>query len=105
MSRLGRNSLLILLVGILVAAFSLTVLAAEEGGEEGAGEEATTTTIDSGLTPAVPVDTEAPEEAQADWTYRYIIPTGLALAAIIILFTAIKYFTDVVRKRYRIVEE
>jgi hypothetical protein len=34
-----------------------------------------------------------------------MIPTGLALAAIVILATAIKYFTDVVRKRYRIVEE
>jgi hypothetical protein len=105
MSRPGRNSLLLLIVGVLIAGFSLTVLAAEEGGEEGAGEDATTTTIDSGLSPAVPLDTEDPAVAQADWTYRYIIPTGLVLAAIIILFTAIKYFTDVVRKRYRIVEE
>ncbi len=105
MSRPGRNSLLLVVVGVLIAGFSLTVLAAEEGGEEGGGDEVTTTTINSGLTPAVPIDTEEAAEAQADWTYRYIIPTGLALAAIIILFTAIKYFTDVVRKRYRIVEE
>ncbi len=33
-----------------------------------------------------------------------MVPTALALAAVIVLVTAIKYFTDVVRKRYRIVE-
>lgn len=108
MSRMGRNSLLIVLIAALVASFSLTVLAASEGGEggedEGAGE-ATTTTIATGLSPAVEVGNEAPAETTADWTYRYMIPTALALAAVIILFTAIRYFTDVVRKRYRIVEE
>lgn len=104
MSRTGRNSLLILVIGVLIAGFSVTALAAEEGGEEGGAADTTTTTIDSGLSPAVSVNTEAPAEPQADWTYRYIVPTGLALAAIIVLFTAIKYFTDVVRKRYRIID-
>ena len=105
MSRTGRNSLLFLLIGVLIAGLSITALAAEETGDEGGAADPTTTTIDSGLTPAISVNTEEPAEAQADWTYRYIIPTGLALAGIIVLFTAIKYFTDVVRKRYRIVEE
>lgn len=105
MSRMGRNSLMILVVGILIAGFSLVAVAAEEGGEEDGAADTTTTTIDSGLEPAVSLDSESPVEPQEEWTYRYIIPTGLALAAIIILFTAIKYFTDVVRKRYRIVEE
>lgn len=105
MSRSGRHSLLVLMIGILIANLSLAVLAAEEGGEEGGATDSTTTTINSGLSPAVPVEAEQAEEATADWTYRYLVPTGLALAAIIILFTAIKYFTDVVRKRYRIVEE
>lgn len=105
MSRTGRNSLMILLVGILIAGFSLVAVAAEEGGEEDEAADTTTTTIDSGLEPAVSLNGDTPVEPQNEWTYRYIIPTGLALAAIIILFTAIKYFTDVVRKRYRIVEE
>jgi hypothetical protein len=34
-----------------------------------------------------------------------MIPTALVLAGVIVLITAIRYFTDVVRKRYRIVEE
>ena len=105
MSRTGRNSLIVLVVGILIAGFSLVAVAAEEGGEEDGASDTTTTTINSGLEPAVSLDGESPVEPQNEWTYRYIIPTGLALAAIIILLTAIKYFTDVVRKRYRIVEE
>ena len=103
MSRTGRNSLLIFLVGLLVAAVSLAALGAEEG-DEGAADD-TTTTVASGLTPAVEMGGSEQAPADVDWTYRYLIPTGLALAAIIVLVTAVKYFTDVVRKRYRIVEE
>lgn len=105
MSRIGRNSLLVLVVGVLVAGFSLIAVAAEEGGGEEGATDTTTTTIVSGLEPAVSVNGDTPAEPQQEWTYRYIVPTGLALAAIIVLFTAIKYFTDVVRKRYRIIEE
>jgi hypothetical protein len=107
MSRTGRNSLLIMLIA-LMASFSLSVLAATEGGEGGEEEgatDSTTTTIVSGLTPAVELSGDEPATAETDWTYRYMVPTALALAAVVILFTAIKYFTDVVRKRYRIVEE
>ena len=106
MTRLGRNSFLLIVVGLLVAGFSLVATAAEEGGEdEEGGTDSTTTTIVSGLSPAVPIVEEEAAPELADWTYRYIVPTGLALAAIIVLVTAIKYFTDVVRKRYRIVDE
>jgi hypothetical protein len=105
MTRTGRNSLLLLVVALLVVGSSLTVIAAEEGGEGGEVTDSSTTTIDSGLSPAVPTQVEEAAATEVDWTYRYIIPTGLALAAIIVLVTAIKYFTDVVRKRYRIVEE
>jgi hypothetical protein len=106
MSRQGRSSILLLLIAALVATLSLSVMAASEGGEEGeeGGTEATTTTVVSGLHPAVEVGDEEVPVAQADWTYRYMVPTGLALAAIIVVVTAVKYFTDVVRKRYRIVE-
>lgn len=108
MTRLGRNIFLLMVIGLLVSVFSLMAVAAEEGGTEeegGTDEGATSTTIDSGLTPAVPVVVEEAEPELADWTYRYIVPTGVALAVIIVLVTATKYFTDVVRKRYRIVDE
>lgn len=108
MTRLGRNIFLLVVTGLLVSVFSLMAMAADEGGTEeegGSDDGATTTTIDSGLTPAVPVVVEEAEPELADWTYRYIVPTGVLLAVVIVLVTAIKYFTDVVRKRYRIVDE
>lgn len=106
MSRTGRRSFLILLVAVLVANLTLPLLAADEGSEpEGGSGEASTTTIESGLTPAVTIPSDEAAPAQADWTYRYMIPTGLAIAGVIVIIIAIKYFTDVVRKRYRIVDE
>jgi hypothetical protein len=91
------------MIAVLIAGLSTAVMAAEEGGE--GGSEGTTTTISSGLIPAVDIAPDETAPPQADWTYRYIVPTALALAVVIIVITAIKYFTDVVRKRYRIVEE
>lgn len=104
MRRIGRYATLAAIIALIVASLPLTVLAAEEGDEQG-GTEATTTTLASGLTPAVEIDEAEGVPAQEDWTYRYMVPTALALAVVIVLVTAIKYFTDVVRKRYRIVEE
>ena len=105
MSRPRRVTLGLALIAILTTMLSMSALAASEGGESEPEEVAPTTTINSGLSPAVPIDNTQPDEAPLDWTYRYMIPTALALAAVIVLLTAIKYFTDVVRRRYRIVEE
>jgi hypothetical protein len=105
MSRTGRNSLLLLIAGVLIVTTSLAALAAEEGGEgDGEGAE-TTSTTESGLSPAVTLEDEAAAPAEVDWTYRYMIPTGLVIAAVIILVTSVKYFTDVVRRRYRTVDQ
>ena len=86
-----RMSALALLLGIL-----LTVAAPALAQEDSSTE---------GYTPAVQLEDQPEQETLADWTYRYLIPTGLALAAVVILMTSIRYFTNVVRKRYRIVQE
>lgn len=66
----------------------------------GGGE---TTSTGPAIVPAVSTEvTEAPE-AQPDWTYRYFIPTLLVLAALVVIATVVRYFTGVVRKRYRVV--
>lgn len=104
MKRIGRVATGILAIGALLVLFALPVLGQEEGGDE-AGTTTTTVSPSSGLDPAVEVADQEQIEAQADWTYRYLVPTGLALAAVIALATSIRYFTNVVRKRYRIVEE
>ena len=107
MSRAARSTVVFALIAVLISLFALSAFATDEGGvgEGEGGEIAPTTTIDSGLSPAVSVDTSELAPEQLDWTYRYIIPVALVLAAIVVVATSIKYFTDVVRKRYRIVEE
>ena len=53
------------------------------------------------IVPAVVVEESAPAEEVADWTYRYLVPTCLALALIICVLTVVLYFTKVVRSRYK----
>ncbi len=57
------------------------------------------------LEPAVPIAPPPDTGTALEWTYRYLIPTALVLGVLVILITSIRYFTNVVRKRYRIVEE
>ncbi len=101
MKRSARISAVLVAIAALFILIAIPAFAQDE-------EETTEPTIiseSSGLQPAVPIPDEKRLEAVPDWTYRYMIPTTLALVVVVILLTSIKYFTDVVRKRYRIVEE
>jgi len=93
--RIGRAALFVLVA--LLALGALPAIA-EEGAESGDAAA----TVES---PAVEVAEDAPEESIADWTYRYMIPLTLVLAAAVMVGMSIRYFTKVVRRRYRIVEE
>ncbi len=64
---------------------------------------ASTTTIQVPA-PAIPVPPADDEPEKIDWTYRYLIPTGLILGAAAIFFTALNYFLRVVRSRYRVIK-
>jgi hypothetical protein len=89
----------------LLAFFALiAVLALPALGQEDDGTTTTTAPAEQ-IVPAVPIEPAAAAPSTTDWTYRYLIPTGLVLAAVVILITSVRYFTNVVRKRYRIVEE
>lgn len=102
MKRIGRILAVVLALLALLVLLALPAAAATEN----APADATTTTVaSSGIEPAVEVADETPAASQADWTYRYLVPTGLVLAVVVAIFTSIRYFTNVVRKRYRIVEE
>ena len=106
MKRIARITATLLTLSTLILVFSLPVFAASEESEEAPADASTTTVApSSGLDPAVEVNDEEPVAAQADWTYRYLVPTGLLLAVVVAALTSIRYFTNVVRKRYRIVEE
>ena len=103
MKRLSR----MLLLAIVVGAFSsITATALATEGSEETGTTLTETTVPPvDFEPAVPVTTPDTVEPLPDWTYRYLVPTGIVLALLIAVFTSVQYFTRVVRERYRIVEE
>lgn len=100
MKRSGRTFLVLAVLGAIFVLAAAPAFAQEEDAE-------TTDAVVTGEVgdPAVVVPDDSSIEPVADWTYRYLIPSTLALAAIIILGTSIRYFTNVVRQRYRTVEE
>ncbi len=53
------------------------------------------------IVPAVVVEETAPAETVRDWTYRYLVPTCLAMALIFCVVTVVLYFTKVVKSRYK----
>lgn len=84
-----RKWAFLVLVATLVLGVALPVLA-QETPEEPAE-----------IVPAVVVEEGAPTETVADWTYRYLVPTCLALALVFCVITVVLYFTKVVRSRYK----
>jgi hypothetical protein len=110
---MSARRVLALLTVMIVAGLALPVLAASTTAPADStattaapGETATTgatATTGEPVVPAVSVEVTQPAEVQADWTYRYFIPTLLVLAAAVVIMTVIRYFTRVVRNRYRVV--
>lgn len=84
-----RKWVLLICMASVVAVTSLPALA---GGQEGEPAE---------IVPAVVVEEAAPSEPVPDWTYRYLVPTCLALALVFCAITVVLYFTRVVRSRYK----
>lgn len=103
MKRISHIAILAVLVGAMLGLVSTPLLATEETEETVPAEE--TVPVTSDIEPAVPVTVPTATETPLDWTYRYMIPTGIALAVLVIVITTVQYFTSVVRKRYRIVKE
>jgi hypothetical protein len=95
--RLMIPVLVLYLIGMAAAGAATTTVPGETTSTE------TTVTTGPPIDPAVPVTTVPEEPVQADWTYRYFIPTLLVLAALVVVVTVVQYFLMVVRKRYRVV--
>ncbi len=106
MRRTARILLLALLAAIVV--LPVSALAVDEPEDavvtEGEGDEPVAELVDVG-DPAVEVDLnpEAAEEVPA-WTYRFLIPTLIALTVVLVAFLVIQYFNQVVKGRQRPVE-
>ncbi len=99
--------ILLTLVGLLVISAALPLAAAED---EPAAEDPAETTDDAetviqpGYEPAVIVEPAARDEVEPAWTTKFLVPTGLLIAAIAVLATVVMYFVRVVRTRYKVVE-
>ena len=49
-----------------------------------------------------PFEIEEPEDPA--WTYKFLIPTSVAIATLVILGNVVQYFRQVTRKRYKVKE-
>ena len=60
-----------------------------------------------GEVPTHAIVVEEPPEQIEDvaWTYRFLIPTTVAIATLVILGNVIQYFRQVTRKRYKVIEK
>lgn len=89
--KMSRIAAVLVSAGLVFGLFLLPVSAQDDG--SGSPQQ-----------PAVEVTSPPAADTIPDWTYRYMIPTSIALALLVVVITSIQYFTRVVRKRYRIVE-
>lgn len=98
-----------LLVGVISALFVPAVVAAAAEQTTATTAATTETTVAGeqsapGKTPAVSIVEEPPAEELAPWTIRYLIPTSIVIAGVLIFATVVQYFLKVVRTRYKTVE-
>ena len=55
--------------------------------------------------PAIVIEEEIEAEEDSAWTYRFLIPTSVAIAVLVIIGNVIQYFRQVTRKRYKVIEK
>lgn len=98
----------------LLLSVGAPTLATEDGGTtettESVGSvepvegEGTEGTEGSDYSPAVVVEPAAPDAVEQAWTTKFLVPTGLLIAAVALSATVVMYFVRVVRTRYKVVE-
>jgi hypothetical protein len=96
---------LLTLVGLLLMSAALPIAAAEDAPADSAETaDDAETLIQSGYEPAVIVEPAGGDAIEPAWTTKFLVPTGLLIAAIAMLATVVMYFVRVVRTRYKVVE-
>ncbi|MDR9450762.1 MAG: hypothetical protein RI637_06030 [Acidimicrobiia bacterium] len=97
MTKSHRRSLFLILIGFLIVLVP-AALAQEEAPADEPGA-----VIDV-PEPAVRVVPEAPIEVEPAWTFRYLVPTSLVIALLVVVGSIVAYFVKVVRTRYRLIQ-
>ena len=54
--------------------------------------------------PAIVIEEEVEESEDPAWTYKFLIPTSVAIATLVVLGNVVQYFRQVTRKRYKVKE-
>ena len=93
-----RRSLFLILIGWLIVILVPAALAQEEAPADDSGA-----VIDV-PEPAVRVVPEAPSEVEPAWTFKYLVPTSLVIALLVVVGSIVAYFVKVVRTRYRLIQ-
>jgi hypothetical protein len=104
MSHLYRRSLVLIAIGLLVLILAPAGFAQEEAPTDSpatADEDGAVIDIPE---PAVEIVPEAPVEVEQAWTFRYLIPTSLVIALLVVVGSIVAYFLKVVRTRYRLIQ-
>jgi hypothetical protein len=104
MSNLHRLSLGFILAGLLIFALAPAVLAQEEAPTDTTVPASNEVAVVDVPEPAVEVVPEVPSEAEQAWTFRYLIPTSLVIALLVVVGSIVAYFVKVVRTRYRLIQ-
>jgi hypothetical protein len=101
-----RRLLIIGLLGVLALFAAAPAFAADDEAEPvPISEEVTDTGAVNVGDPALEVEISPEQEADVPaWTYRFLIPTLIALTVVVVAITVIQYFNQVVKARYRPVE-
>ena len=105
--RTARAVTLVVVAFVLLSwalpAFAQGTSPADSGGADASQVQPAVTVPASQLEPAVPIPPPAPDDTTQPWTYRYLVPTGIALALLAVFVTIVQYFVRVVRSRYKLV--
>ena len=92
-----------LVLGLFMIMTPATIVLADEHVEEDETQQGTTN--ENLPVPAIVIE-EPPEQVEdVAWTYRFLIPTTVAIATLVILGNVIQYFRQVTRKRYKVIEK
>lgn len=103
-----RRLLLLGLIGLIAALAAAPAWAASEPPPAEEPEQISEEEVVIGVDvppPAVEFDPQPVVEEQTPaWTYRFLIPTLIALTVVVVVATVVQYFVRVVRARYEPVE-
>ena len=55
--------------------------------------------------PAIVIEEEIEVPEDPQWTYKFLIPTSVAIATLVIIGNIVQYFRQVTKKRYKLIKK